>query len=146
MLDLWLPYPWHLSIYVSCSCDYVIRAFSIFTYFGTVTTISVTSKYLRILNLWLHYSRFLDIYVFLSVTTISVTSKYLRMLDPWLQYLCHLYIYVCWTCASNIREIQRVTCVGLVTTISVNSQYLRMLHLWLQYPWHLNSYVCWICD
>jgi hypothetical protein len=126
-----------------------------------VTTISVISKYLRMLDLWLKNPWLQNIYVCWMydydirdfyiftyvgpVTIISVTSKYLRMLDMWLQYLWRVNSYVCWTWEYN----------------SVTSKYLCMLDMWLQYPGLLiftyvgpvatisvtfNIYACWKCD
>ena len=134
MLDLWLQYPWLL----------------IFKHVGVVTTISVTSTYLRKLDLSLQYLWRLNIYVCWAcdyniretskylhmyvghVTTISVKSKCLHILDMWLQYLWCLNIYVCWTCDYNIRETSKYLhmYVGHVTIIS----------------WRLNVYIYWTCN
>jgi hypothetical protein len=139
-LDLWLKYLWLLiftyvgpvatisvnfNIYACWTCDYNIRETSKYLpmYIGHVTTLSVTSKCLRMLDMWLQYlwrrnsyvcwtcdyniretSKYLHKYIRL-VTTLSVTFKYLRMLDIWLQYPWHLNIYLCWTCDYNIRDI-----------------------------------------
>jgi hypothetical protein len=76
MLHIWLQCQWHLNIYVCWTNDYIIRDIYIFTYDGPVTTISVTSKYLCILDLLLQYPWLLNIYICWTVTTLSVT-KYL---------------------------------------------------------------------
>jgi uncharacterized protein YfbU (UPF0304 family) len=107
-----------------------------------MTTISVISKYQRMLGVWLQYSWHLIISVWWAVTTISLTSKYQRILDLWLQYPWHLNSNVCSACDYNIRDFKIFTYVEPLTTISVTSKYLRMLNLWQQYPWLLNMYVC----
>jgi hypothetical protein len=38
------------NIFICWTCDYNIRDIKIFTYVGPVTTISVTSKYVRMLD------------------------------------------------------------------------------------------------
>jgi glycerol-3-phosphate acyltransferase PlsY len=123
-------------------CEYVEETDIVVTcrtYLGSVTTISVTSKYLNMLDIWLQYPWHLNIYVCSTgdynirffyiftyvwhLTTISMTFRNLRMLDLWLLYSWLVHIYECLTFCnhkSNIRKYLEVTDIVVTWPIYVN--------------------------
>jgi hypothetical protein len=71
-LDQCLQYSWNLKSNVCWACDYNIREFTIFTYVGPVTTISVT---FNIIKRHRYCSLRYNIRKYLDVTDIVMTLK-----------------------------------------------------------------------